>query len=104
MSTNTPNGRLIATPAHIEDTIMKVLPKSVADWLRYEAPSNYDVVELFKAQRAGMSEERMLEELKGDARVSTMRAYGDMHPQLPTAQHEFAMGRNPYANAMPEAA
>lgn len=96
MSTNTPNGRYTSTPVHIEDQIMKVLPKSVADWLRYEAPSNYDVVELFKAQRAGMSEERMLEELKGDARVSTMRAYGDLHPQLPYAQQEFSKGRNPY--------
>lgn len=103
MNSNT-CGRIVKTSVEIEDQIMKVLPKSVADWLRYEAPSNYDVVELFKAQRAGMSEERMLEELKGHARVSTMRAYGDMHPQLPTARHEFEMGRNPYSKTLAKAA
>lgn len=104
MNCNTPHGRYTSTPADIEDKIMKVLPKSVSDWLRYEAPANYDVVDLFKAHRAGMSEERLLEELKGNARVTTMRTYGDMHPQLPTAQYEFAMGRNPYKPKLPEAA
>lgn len=104
MSTNTPNGRYTTTPHHIEDMIMKTLPKSITDWLRYEAPGNYDVVELFKAHRAGVSEERILEELRGDARVKTMRAYGDLHPQLPYAQQEFSRGRNPYANQERQAA
>ena len=73
------------------------MPQRLAEWLRYDAPANYDVVELYRALKTGMTAEALLDRLKGDARVMTARMWGHMHPSLPTAQHEFACGRNPYA-------
>lgn len=95
-STNTPGGNICA-PA-LEDAIMALLPSSIASWLRYDAPCNFDVRDIYRAHLEGASEEHILESMKGEARVQTMRTYGDMHPQLPYAKREFDMGRNPYAN------
>ena len=95
-ATNTPGGNICAST--LEDAIMALLPTSIASWLRYDAPCNFDVRDIYRAHAAGMSEERILESMKGEARVQTMRTYGDLHPQLPYAKREFDMGRNPYAN------
>lgn len=95
-SSNTP-GANTCTSA-LEDAIMALLPASIANWLRYDAPCNFDVRDIYRAHLQGASEERILESMKGEARVQTMRAYGDLHPQLPYAKRELDMGRNPYAN------
>ena len=95
-ASNTPGANM--SPSALEDAIMVLLPASIANWLRYDAPCNFDVRDIYRAHAAGMSEERILESMKGEARVQTMRSYGDMHPQLPYAKREFDMGRNPYAN------
>lgn len=95
-ASNTPGASM--TSFMLEDAIMARLPVSIANWLRYDAPCNFDVRDIYRAHAAGMSEERILESMRGEARVQTMRTYGDLHPQLPYAKREFDMGRNPYAN------
>jgi len=97
IDSNTPGGN-VCTSLLLEDAIMALLPASIANWLRYDAPCNFDVRDIYQAHLQGASEERILESMKGEARVQTMRTYGDLHPQLPYAKHEFDMGRNPYAN------
>ena len=86
-SSNTPGANTCTST--LEDAIMALLPASIANWLRYDAPCNFDVRDIYRAHLQGASEERILESMKGEARVQTMRAY---------AKRELDMGRNPYAN------
>lgn len=95
MSNSTGTAKRI--PIEIESLMLKALPQRLREWLLYDAPANYDVVNLYKAWKAGWTEERLLHEVQGDARVLTMRTYGDLHPSLPWPKQEFAAGRNPYA-------
>lgn len=58
----------------------------IAHWLRYEASANICLHSVALALASGLKPERVLEELKGEARVMTLRAYGDYHPQMPISQ------------------
>jgi len=93
---NTPDANI--SRCLLEDAMMASLPGAITDWLRYDAPCDFDVRKIYHSYLDGVPAEQILEDMRGEARVQTMRSYGDLHPQLPYAQREFAMGRNPYAN------
>lgn len=58
----------------------------IAHYVEYEASANICLDQIVHALIANIKPDRILEELKGDARVMTLRSYGDLHPGMPISK------------------
>ena len=85
-SHNTPSATPSALTMEMEDRIMGVLPKPLADWLRYEATSDTCPKVIFQEWRRGMTVDQLLLGLRSITRNGTRTTYGHRHPQAAFAR------------------
>lgn len=78
---NTPDGT-VHRSYEIQDAILRVLPRPLADWLRYEANADFDPVPMFRAWRNGRTVDAILRDLNSINRGMTLKTYGRDHPCL----------------------
>lgn len=78
---NSPNAVQTSVTQRAEDQAMAMLPKPIADWIRYDAQSDVCIKEIYRAWRRGMSTNQIMSELRGQLRRETREIYGAGHPQ-----------------------
>lgn len=79
MSSNTISGD-VSRPVDVLDAILRVLPAEIKNFFLYEANSSYDMVDIFRAWRAGVPVERIMRDMRLNQRDSTVKTYGWTHP------------------------
>jgi hypothetical protein len=79
-NSNCPNGETTISP-DLQDMIMSALPRELADWLRYEAATDYHPGEMWLAWREGHRPHSILTHVRGYQRKQTRKIYGASHPQ-----------------------
>jgi hypothetical protein len=77
---NCPGGEPATISAELHDKIMAVLPREIADWLRYEAASDYCVVEVWEVWREGRRPHALLSQMRAWQCAQTRKIYGPVHP------------------------